>query len=71
MNEISLMKVIFYKKVVEAQALLAPAAANKRGLVTVRGLASDRVLVKAYFINRFEDPGMFVDIAAGKPRVAN
>ena len=62
---------IFYKKMVEAQALVAPAATNKRGLVTVRDLASGHVIVKAYFLNRFEDPGMFVDVAAGKPRVAN
>lgn len=65
------MKMIFYKKMVKAQALLAPTATDKRRLVAVYDLARDRVLVKAYFVDRFEDSGVFVDVAAGKSRVAN
>ena len=56
---------------IEAQDLVAPAATDKRRLITVRGLARDCMYIEAHLIDRFEDSGMTVDIATGMPRVAD
>lgn len=56
------MKIVFFKIRVKAKALLAPTTTYKRRLVAVRDLARDCVLLKAYFIDRFENSRVFDDV---------